>query len=547
MQKTEPNLTLTPDYYLDNFLKLHQHATEWYSDLLSAQEQHWLDAFSQLSHASQCLLVRMLSRKGHWFRSDKLSYAEIGELQHPLSQLSQFEFIRVNPSISRADLAQSLLTKPELLTLDSSLDKRMTKQQAIEQFSEGTDIEHPESLALNFQIIELLHPRTIDVLLLLFFANTHQDLSQFVLTDIGLHRFEAYDLSKERRFFKSHDHIEQRLSLSELYANYQLTEKRSLALIELLEQLPEQGPFKDVNRRREQIINLIARDLERLGEVDQALKWFQQSTLPPSRERQARMLEPLNQLDMMQAIISDMRTNPKDIGEWEVAEKLQHRLDRKRGLKVTRSQKPKHTTLHLDDLDLSQTRVELAVLNRLTQDGWRCFYSENTLLNGLFGLLFWEVIFAPVEGAFINPYQHRPLDLYHSDFVAKREAMVQHALDSLETLSHQAWVDRYHRKYGISNPFVNWNLFSQDLLIEAITYIPTSTLRGLFEILLTDLARYRSGMPDLIAFKDGQYQWVEVKGPGDKVQDNQWRWFRHFEQLGVPFSVCYVNQGAKSQ
>jgi hypothetical protein len=49
-------------------------------------------------------------------------------------------------------------------------------------------------------------------------------------------------------------------------------------------------------------------------------------------------------------------------------------------------------------------------------------------------------------------------------------------------------------------------------------------------------------MPDLIAFKDEGFHWIEVKGPGDKLQDNQWRWIKEFERLSVPFSVCYVNQ-----
>lgn len=53
---------------------------------------------------------------------------------------------------------------------------------------------------LEFSVIRLNAAHMIDVLLTLFFANTHQDLSQFVLDDLGLHQFEHYQLSKERRF-----------------------------------------------------------------------------------------------------------------------------------------------------------------------------------------------------------------------------------------------------------------------------------------------------------------------------------------------------------
>ncbi|NVJ54975.1 MAG: VRR-NUC domain-containing protein, partial [Vibrionaceae bacterium] len=92
------------------------------------------------------------------------------------------------------------------------------------------------------------------------------------------------------------------------------------------------------------------------------------------------------------------------------------------------------------------------------------------------------------------------------------------------------------------NPFVHWAGFEFDLLEAALETIPTPTLIELFKVQLSGLALYRNGMPDLIAFKEGQYRWIEVKGPGDKLQDNQWRWIREFERLELPFSVCYVNQ-----
>ncbi|TON43064.1 hypothetical protein CGH58_05835, partial [Vibrio parahaemolyticus] len=70
--------------------------------------------------------------------------------------------------------------------------------------------------------------------------------------------------------------------------------------------------------------------------------------------------------------------------------------------------------------------------------------------------------------------------------------------------------------------------------------IPTRTLLELFKVQLSDLKLYRNGMPDLIAFRDNEFEWIEVKGPGDKLQDNQWRWIKEFARLNVPFVVCYV-------
>lgn len=33
---------------------------------------------------------------------------------------------------------------------------------------------------------------------------------------------------------------------------------------------------------------------------------------------------------------------------------------------------------------------------------------------------------------------------------------------------------------------------------------------------------------------------IEVKGPGDRLQDNQLRWLAFCEEHGMPVTVCYV-------
>ncbi|MDF2155414.1 VRR-NUC domain-containing protein [Vibrio sp. CAU 1672] len=533
----ETSAELAPDYYLTNFYKLIEHATQWYEDLLSSQEHQWLADFSRLPHSAQCLLVRLYSRKGCWFRSDKLNYPEISSIEQALAKLYQSGFITLNPCLPIPQLANSLLTKAEILALWPGLPKTQKKDLLIEQLEHG---EFHQFERLSFKIIRLESAQMIDLLLTLFFANTRQDLSQFVLDDLGLQQFENYSLSQARRFFDNRSQVQHLITLSLLTEQYWQTDRKQKANLDALAgELTGAVGHHYVDRKREHLINDIARDYERLEEWNTALYWFEQTTLTPSRERRARIYDKLDQNQKFSDVVTGMLTCPIDDSELEIAQKLQQRLQRKQGMKIPRTARPEFTTHNLV-LDLTQQRVELAVKSYFEQQGWSVFYTENTLLNALFGLTLWDAIFAPVEGAFINAYQHRPLDLYHSDFVNKRSAKIESALHHLAAGEYHHLYRTYQTKLGLSNPFIQWAKIEPQLLKLTLDTIPSRLLVALIRTQLRDLKLYRNGMPDLIAFKGNKFEWIEVKGPGDKLQDNQLRWFKQFQRLNVPFSVCYV-------
>lgn len=76
----------------------------------------------------------------------------------------------------------------------------------------------------------------------------------------------------------------------------------------------------------------------------------------------------------------------------------------------------------------------------------------------------------------------------------------------------------------------------------ALECIPASHLKVIFERMCRDVAANGAGFPDLIQFfpERKQYRLIEVKGPGDRLRDNQRRWLHHFAQHGIPASVCHV-------
>ncbi len=532
-------IQLADDYYLTNFHTLLHHATSLYDDLLDPTETQWIDDFQALSPNAQCLLVRLYSRKGPWYRSDKLQYAEISSIDSALAELATHSFIKLSPSLTEQELVLHLLTKPETLALFPSLPRNAKKSELV-ALCHTSEFSHWD--ALSFQVIELLSPEMAQRLLILFFGNTRQDLTEFVLSDLGMRQYEAYPLSRDRRYFSSRSEINQHISLAKISNTYWAGNRKSVDFLsELFSSIPNSIGHHQIDRRREHLINDIARDFERLSEFDLALAAFETTNVIPSRERRCRIYDKLDMMDAYSTTVTSMMNAPIDVSEYEVALKLSDRLKRKQGIKIPRVKKPTLNEIHLD-LDLSEHRVELAVLSHLTQEGWHVFYSENSLLTGLFGLAFWQVIFSPVENAFINAYQYKPLDLYHPDFTERRARAIEEVLAKIAIGNYQRLWDNFHQKQGIANAFVHWTLINEDLIRLALKTIPPQTLHALFEVLLSDLKLYRNGMPDLIAFKDDEFIWIEVKGPGDKLQDNQWRWIHQFQRLNVPFKLCLVNQ-----
>jgi hypothetical protein len=67
-----------------------------------------------------------------------------------------------------------------------------------------------------------------------------------------------------------------------------------------------------------------------------------------------------------------------------------------------------------------------------------------------------------------------------------------------------------------------------------------------FRRLLANLNENRNGLPDLVQFWPGRapaeqrYQMIEVKGPGDRLQDNQKRWMQFCVEHELPVVVCHV-------
>ncbi|MET3134432.1 hypothetical protein AAKU55_004728 [Oxalobacteraceae bacterium GrIS 1.11] len=171
------------------------------------------------------------------------------------------------------------------------------------------------------------------------------------------------------------------------------------------------------------------------------------------------------------------------------------------------------------------------------------YYVENTLINSLFGLLCWSAIFKPVPGAFFHPFHCGPVDLHSADFQRRRAREFAACLAELDTPAYRATILRnYAIKEGIVSPFVSWEALDGQLIGLALDCVPASHLKKWFERILQDIQANRSGFPDLIQFwpAEKRYHMIEVKGPGDRLQDSQKRWIDFCARHDMPVTVCYL-------
>jgi hypothetical protein len=170
-------------------------------------------------------------------------------------------------------------------------------------------------------------------------------------------------------------------------------------------------------------------------------------------------------------------------------------------------------------------------------------YVENTLMNTLFGLAFWEQIFEPVPGVFHNPFQSAPADMYDSAFRLRRADSLATRMKQLREQDLAALLpEAYLRYQHYECRWTHWRHISLDLVANCARLIPTGHLLAIWERMLFDPAQNRSGFPDLIALgtNKGEYSLIEVKGPGDALQDSQKRWLRYFKSHDIPSQVAWV-------
>ena len=518
-----------PDYYAQNLSVLVHFVLEQYDDLLNKSEWDCAKAILDISPDGLRLFARILGRKGPVFFVNQMNYDEIEDREAAISELESRGLIIVNPC-SPVDEILAKVTIPQLKSIFPNVSRVSPKSRLIESIMDS----EPESCVLSKLKSEipwfcLSNPEILDLFRLLFFGDRVSDLSSFVVRDLGIVEYETYRLDRRDRQFASRVELDTYLSWIALSdATYDDEESRTVDQASVyVEALSAAQQNRTVDRYRSRILNRLGRILERAEQPRLAIKAYRRSSRHPARERMVRILYRTGRRQAAARIQARIVENPWSKEEAQFGMHFPSRRKRTTSFKV-------------DTVDISENSdlpIEQYALQRLSEDETVGWHFENALPLTLFGLVYWDWIFASVPGAFTNPFQTAPRDLFWSEFIEVRQRYCEDPLDSKVSLISRV-LETAKSKRGKANRLVSWELFPDARLKRIVNALGESSLTRLITSIKSDLRQFRSGFPDLtVIYSNGKIEFIEVKAPGDQIQRNQRIWLEELVAADLPARV----------
>ena len=552
-------IELPPKYYLDYFRYLTGFVRRMYGHLLNEAEQEFIRRFDELTEDAQCLYVRFSNRRGTFFRVQKLQYKEIDDLPAAVGELLINGFIeRLNPHHEvLGDEVLNTFTKPELLELlplepEEAKPLGKAKKENIVRYAlhELDFARIVESLTRLETVVKPHFDAEVMMLKYLFFGNRSGDMTEFVIRDLGMVTFERYDESKLTARFVNRKEVEDKLLIS--LTNEEFHELRDSVtppedvfnwFMNWDETRPELSEIAKPGYAK--LVAHVGGFLERQKMPEQAMQVYTLTDRVPARERRARLLFRSGLTEEALALCDEIALNPQNADERyfanDVREKILSAGEKKRSRKAT--------TRFLSDAEsvgipaIYRHHVEAGVMNHFLETGWEASFTENYPWRGLFGLVFWDIIYDANVQAIHHPLQRTPSDFYLPDFYVKREELLKKRLADLKT--RDDWKKHietvFFEKYGITNVLVDWNEELLSLNLQMVALLEPAQLGLIMLEISRNLRENTRGFPDLLIWNEqGAYEFVEVKSPTDHLGAQQLHWLEFFQLIGVHARVLRV-------
>ncbi|KAL4561058.1 hypothetical protein LXL04_033220 [Taraxacum kok-saghyz] len=595
--------------YQQNFCLLLQEVFRTTPHVFTHDEKTFLENFLLLSIDSQRLFIRLYTRKGPWFRMCNVSYAEILDHQQAVKELSEGGYVNSTETISelhKDDMEGILnvLNVGELREILSVINKKRShsprKQDSISSllsaYGDGS-MSLLKKMVLEKTGTCIRISSEADSLIWrverLFFCNGEQDLSAFLLVDLGIVKYPTYNCIVTNQLFSNRNDLlsyEEALEVAQIM-DESLEENNSSMVLKCIaisdsrisiqtSKIHLSAPFPffsaswiyskvvllgvsflEAERRYNDAIDLLKRllhnfisdrrrgywtlrlsvDLEHIGRVNESLSvaetglddpWVRAGSKISLQKRVIRLGKPPRRWKVPTFSDSLKRKIPEVYVEG----------------RPLNSQTGTKSRFYGEDGE--QCGVEqLALQYYAGQEGgnWQGVHSESGIWLTIFSLLMWDPIFTDIPNVFLTRFQTSPLDLHTDSFYESRKDTIETVLLKIQQgMGEEMLITSWESHYGTGCRGVSWNRHSLGELRAVVTCIGGGCLAAVCRHLAQDYRSWCSGMPDLLLWRfcseySGEAKVVEVKGPRDRVSEQQRAWLLFFMDSGFNAQVCRVN------
>ncbi|KAJ6531127.1 hypothetical protein B0H19DRAFT_470639 [Mycena capillaripes] len=173
-------------------------------------------------------------------------------------------------------------------------------------------------------------------------------------------------------------------------------------------------------------------------------------------------------------------------------------------------------------------------------------------LTTIFTLLFWDIIFLPMAGAFETDFQTCPLDLCEDAFVSSRRDAIDIRLSEIKAgkaVDFLEMHDSQHRAAKATAVGVRWDLCLRTDMTEVIECIPVDTLTTICQMFCENYVEACMGVPDLVAWDADktEYKLVHIRGPGYPSRQSKKAWRDVLARGGADQEICEVVEPGKEK
>ncbi|CAN6891322.1 unnamed protein product [Brassica oleracea] len=600
--------------YQLNFNVLVQEVLRSCSHLFTADEKTFLESFLSLSEDSQRLFIRLYTRKGPWFRLSNISYPEVSDSLQALKNLTVSGFMSSvedanDLSYQKMKEITELLNVTELrdiLSVNKVFSRGSRKRDLIDSLCSyyndrtrmdiGTMILERTGLCAK---ISSTAESLIWRVERLFFLNGEQDLSSFVLLDLGIIKYPTYKCIDSDQIFSDRAKLlayeeaievaqlmdesldsedsgtvlkcimiaETRISSSSssesalfncftapwvyskmvlLGVSFHENQKRHVEnkpspllynqAVYLLRRLL--SCFNCDGRRGYWTVRL-STDLEHMGRPNESLSVAEQGLLDPWVRAGSRIA--------LQRRILRLAKPPR---RWKTPT-FPNLIDNKIP-EVTIQGRSLNCEVGMKNRfygeDGEQCGVEQLALQYYNGGGgWQGMHTESSIWLTIFGLLMWDILFSDVPGVFQTRFQTAPLDLDTESFYLTRKETIESQLERVANgMAEEILIISYETHRGTACRGVAWERFSLEELRAAVACVGGKCVASLCRYLAQDYRSWCSGMPDLLLWRfkengyEGEAKLVEVKSEKDRLSEQQRAWLLLLMDSGFNVEICKV-------